>query len=851
MTNFKYQILNIIFLLLSAQIIFAGEKMIVEKFDLAQNKRFSPLPMVETKWSPAKDYNNIWSFSCGPTNPSLWKITLKSDKIQNYLSFDWDNKNETWLSAVVNFKSPVQYKNKRALSFRFRSKKYVSLELSVSTPKSVFSTSIDNINSHGNWTNIFVQFDKMFVPDWYKKENKNKKIPKKIPKSGYINAIAIAPLWNTCGQCDIDDITLEEGEKALATNPYLIENFKNYSAAKFNANPSNKPSHFSDDKKWIFDAGPKAPIKWNVDFVKRKRRNRTFNYLHFDWNNKNATWLSATCYFKCPEKLPHCNALSFSAHTDSKQKIDITISLADKTETPFQFSAKLNADKKGWSNIIVPFDKLNIPKWFSGTNETKYPDGKFPTNGIIRGISISPAWNSKGILDIDNIVWTNINTFVAKSFSLKQKNKLNRLDKIKNYACFYGANKIEEMSQFDAVIFEPKQHSKENIKRLKKSGTFTIGYITIGEDDELNKNVNWYFDRNKDGKPDKNGIWNSWYADARSKDWRDYVVYKKAKAVLVDKKCDGIFLDTVDTTQLYGESRDGMIQLIKELRETYPKAIIVQNRGFSVIEDTAKYIDGLMYEAFSVHYKFADEEYDKLSDSDLRWSKQMAENTLAPIMKKTGLVVLSLDYAEPEQKELIQFSYDRAKHFGFVHYLSTISLQDIFVRNVKPKPYSGPDLEEKIMPPKNPAHGNLCRNDNVTINVDSTFQGYSSKAVVDGYRQEKELEWYERAWASDNRSGEHFLKIDFGATQTISKIIIYWSIENSKPMASELVKVFADKENKPIAEITSEKGATKSEIIFPKPVSVKKLIFRQPDGKGPKSEPNIMWISEIEVYGVK
>jgi len=427
------------------------------------------------------------------------------------------------------------------------------------------------------------------------------------------------------------------------------------------------------------------------------------------------------------------------------------------------------------------------------------------------------------------------------------------LKNINNYACYYGPDKIGEMAQFDAVIFEPKQHSKKEIETLKKSGTLTIGYVTIGEDDSFHKNADWYFDRNKDGKPDKNGIWNSWYADSRSKKWRNYVVNKKAKDVLVNKKCDGIFLDTVDTAQLYSESRNGMIKLIKELRDTYPKAIIIQNRGFTVIEDTAKYVDGLMYEAFSVHYNFVKKEYSRLSNADLRWSKQMAKNTLTPIIKRTGIVVLSLDYAEPEQKQLIQFAYDRARYYGFIPYLSTINLQDIFVRKVKTKPYSGPDLKEKVTPPKSPVSGNLCRETGVKINVDSSFQGYSADAITDGYRQEKELEWYERAWASDNRPGEHFIEITFSATQTVSKVSVYWSIENQKPMASELIKVFADSRDKLIAKITPCKLKTgviapMVEITLKAPVKMKKIIFVQPDGKGPIEKVNIMWISEIEVY---
>jgi uncharacterized protein (TIGR01370 family) len=432
-------------------------------------------------------------------------------------------------------------------------------------------------------------------------------------------------------------------------------------------------------------------------------------------------------------------------------------------------------------------------------------------------------------------------------------NRLDSLKKIKSYACYYGPDKIKEMSQFDAVIFEPKQHSKKEIEKLKKSGTLTIGYITIGEDDEFHKNAGWYFDRNKDGKPDKNGTWNSWYADARSKEWRDYVVNKKAHAVLVDKGCDGIFLDTVDTAQLYGESHNGMIQLIKELRKTYPKSIIIQNRGFAVIKDTAEYVDGLMYEAFSVHFNFKTKKYNKVSAGDLKWSKQMAQNTLAPLMRKTGLVVLSLDYAGPEQKKLIQFAYNRARYYGFVPYVSTILLDNLFIRKVEKQKYNGIDLNKKNLIPKNPSNGNLCRLTNISVKVDSLFHGYSQEALTDGYRQEKELEWFERSWASAELPGEHFVEITFPATQTVSRIVIYWSIEGDKAMASQVINVFADSRDDFITKIIPEQSEAgtalpKVETKFRLPVKAKKIILMQPASKGPVSKENIMWISEIEIY---
>ncbi len=426
------------------------------------------------------------------------------------------------------------------------------------------------------------------------------------------------------------------------------------------------------------------------------------------------------------------------------------------------------------------------------------------------------------------------------------------LKDIRNYVCYYGPDKVNEMSNFDAVILEARHHSKNDIAQLKNSGTLAIGYITIGEDDLFHKNADWYFDRDKDGKPDKNANWNSWYADARSTNWRAHVVHKKARAVLVEKECDGIFLDTIDTAQLYPESRDGMIQLIRELREAYPRAIILQNRGFDVISDTADMVDGLMYEAFSVHYNFNDKTYARLSDSNLRWSRQLAVNTLAPLMKKTGLVVLALDYAEPGQKELIQFAYDRARHFGFVPYVATINLQKIFIRQIAPKLYREPSTEAKGKPAPTRADGNLCRMTGTTVRVDSSFQGYSPNALTDGYRHEENLEWYERSWASAERPGPHEATVSFSAAKNVRRVLVYWAVEGKDVMASTRVDLLDDKGHVAATFLPKKEkdGSVKpiSEVAFSVPRKLTAIRLRQPAGAGPEGRTNIMWLAEIEAY---
>lgn len=246
---------------------------------------------------------------------------------------------------------------------------------------------------------------------------------------------------------------------------------------------------------------------------------------------------------------------------------------------------------------------------------------------------------------------------------LKQKRFIRKerreWENVRNFVCYYGIGKIEKMSKFDVAILESRNLTRQNIEALNRSGTWTIGYISVGEDITLRVGdgkgpggyASFYFDRDKDGQPDMNPNWNSFFTDAGNPLWQDIII-EKVRTIIEDKGLDGIFLDTVDTVDLYRESKLGMIDLIRRMREEFPYIKNVQNRGFSILEDTAEFIDGLMFEGFSTTHSWEDGTNIRADKSKLI-STGMLAIKINELRKKNNFIVFALDYADLDQTELI------------------------------------------------------------------------------------------------------------------------------------------------------------------------------------------------------
>ncbi|MFN8528404.1 MAG: endo alpha-1,4 polygalactosaminidase [Anaerolineae bacterium] len=241
---------------------------------------------------------------------------------------------------------------------------------------------------------------------------------------------------------------------------------------------------------------------------------------------------------------------------------------------------------------------------------------------------------------------------------------------IENYAVYYGQGQGEALAQFDAVIIQPETLETADLLTLTNSGTLALAYLSIGEVEPTRA---WY----TDGRVlpawilGENPNWGSSYIDANAAGWQDLMV--DVAGQYLAQGFNGIFLDTIDTVDVYPSIRPGMITLIQRLRETFPNAILVQNRGFSVMDETASLVDGIMIESLTTSYDFATTTYIPVPSGTYDDLIQQ----LQQLHQETGLVVLALDYAAPGDAETAQIARQAAQSYGFISAVSEITLQQV------------------------------------------------------------------------------------------------------------------------------------------------------------------------------
>ncbi|MCL2499821.1 MAG: endo alpha-1,4 polygalactosaminidase [Defluviitaleaceae bacterium] len=261
-----------------------------------------------------------------------------------------------------------------------------------------------------------------------------------------------------------------------------------------------------------------------------------------------------------------------------------------------------------------------------------------------------------------------------------------------SFVCHYGTFS-ETIGLFDVAILEPDRMTAPQVAWLGERGTWTIGYVTVGEDHNLRRMdgggpggwASFYID-DGNGEPRQNANWQSYYVDAGHPMWQQIVIDRVHTVLRMG--FDGVFLDTIDTAELIPETREGMADLIRKLRLTFPDAKIIANRGFFMMEDFAPYISGIMFESFTGGYNFARQEYYTWRGNDLEWTRQRA-NDINRIRQTHYFPVFALDYADPNDLETIQALYDRAWEFDFLPAVSVIQLNRVFWRDIQPQTRRG------------------------------------------------------------------------------------------------------------------------------------------------------------------
>lgn len=445
---------------------------------------------------------------------------------------------------------------------------------------------------------------------------------------------------------------------------------------------------------------------------------------------------------------------------------------------------------------------------------------------------------------------------------------------VESFSCYYGAY-TDKQENYDVAICESKNLGAEGIAKLNAAGVYTICYITVGEDPDLNTGdglgeggyASYYIYEN--GAPKRNDNWNSYFVDAGSPVWQEMIIEKARK--ILDMGADGLFMDTIDSVDVDMNTLGGMVSLIKRLREEFPNAKLVANRGFSALPYVSRYIDGLMFESFNTTWDFAKDYAVDLSESATEYNVATAVNVINKQRQYYYFPVFALDYINPNDDYLIQSYLDRSWTYDFIGYMTTAhKLDDVYVYSEKPKSARGSialkgegDIAQTAGQPNGDTSANNLAyvKNGATFEVDSyysnDYRANKTAALNDGFISET-MYWAKRAWASgeekpdtgEEYAEDHWIEATLAERTSVSKVNVYWGFDNGAYYSGQTVVVEAlvDGEWTEVARVENiEAGSDKTELTFTA-VNTTKIRIVQPAGKGAAFRPGLMWVGEIEIY---
>lgn len=424
-----------------------------------------------------------------------------------------------------------------------------------------------------------------------------------------------------------------------------------------------------------------------------------------------------------------------------------------------------------------------------------------------------------------------------------------------SFYCYYGSGKVAELSQYDVAVLHSPQMAVADIAKLNALGVVTAGYISVGEDDQMREGdgtgpdgkASWYFDRNADGLPDQNGIWKSWYANASDPNWRADRV-KEAKRLVEEEGYDGIFLDTLDTAQIYPQTESGMIQLVADLRAALPDSPIVLNQGFKLFDRLAPMADGLMLESFTATYDFETSTYLLNTPASLDAHTRNVNSTLQPVLVDHPMPIFVLDYARAGDRENIQTAADRAATFGYQFASAPIYLDEVYVNDIRGQP-DPKWLEMQATPEQmsvvlaTPTNGFPV---NTRITPSSCFAGYAVASLVDGVADRAELPWNRSAWASSESNEGAWLEVGFPVAEKGGALRITWATDAGTVHRAEDFRVETRVGDAAWVRAGLPSEADESTTTVPLGSEpFKDLRIVMPAGGGSAVRPDLLWIAQL------
>jgi polysaccharide biosynthesis protein PelA len=236
----------------------------------------------------------------------------------------------------------------------------------------------------------------------------------------------------------------------------------------------------------------------------------------------------------------------------------------------------------------------------------------------------------------------------------------------------------EELQSFELIVLD--SDASVSLSALARPGRDVLAYLSLGEIEQHRPYFNWA--KSAGILLGENPNWHgSFYVDVRQESWRKRVVDELVPTILA-AGFNGVFLDTLDDEaalegqdpQSYRGMKTQAENLVRSLRESFPRMRIMVNRGYDLFPGIAPFVDILLGESVYTTYDVAHNGYLRVPAAQY---KQQVELLNAARRANPKLRICSLDYWDPDARKEIRRIYRVERANGFAPYVATRELDRV------------------------------------------------------------------------------------------------------------------------------------------------------------------------------
>lgn len=250
---------------------------------------------------------------------------------------------------------------------------------------------------------------------------------------------------------------------------------------------------------------------------------------------------------------------------------------------------------------------------------------------------------------------------------------------LRNIVFYYGdpANWVA-LGKFQVAVVEPDLSPLPPTAQTGTalSGTDWFAYVSATE---ITAYRDYYFDVPVSWRAGVNTAWHSEIIDPATPGWPSFFV-ERIVTPLWKRGYTGFFLDTLDSYELLGldeaqreRSRQGLIQLIRAIKERYPKSRLILNRGFELLPAIHQDVYAVAFESLYRGWDQATDRYIEVSDEDRDWLLMHIER----IQQRYKLPIIAIDYCAPEDVECAQETISKIRDLGLIPYVGDGHLRTV------------------------------------------------------------------------------------------------------------------------------------------------------------------------------